>query len=134
MEKEKPEKLADIMNLLKKIPEYQEAINLGVGPKIVSGKPENRCGRIALTEIGGGAQGSPKILEKMSQAGIGTLLAMHASEDFKKEAEAAYVNLIIVGHISSDSLGMNLFLDELEKQGIEIVTCSGLTRFSRISK
>jgi len=34
--------------------------------------------------------------------------------------------------MSSDSLGMNLFLDELEKRGIEIVPCSGLIRISRI--
>jgi len=33
--------------------------------------------------------------------------------------------------MSSDSLGVNLFLDELEKQGIEIVPCSGFTRVSR---
>jgi len=29
-------------------------------------------------------------------------------------------------------LGMNIFLDELEKKGIEIVPCSGLIRVSRI--
>jgi hypothetical protein len=46
---------------------------------------------------------------------------------------------VIAGHISSDSIGVNLFLDELEKQaclpdgqGIEIVPCSGLIRISRI--
>jgi len=35
--------------------------------------------------------------------------------------------------MSSDSLGMNLFLDKLEEQGIEIVPCSGLIRISRLS-
>jgi hypothetical protein len=58
---------------------------------------------------------------------------MHLSEEGKKEAEAANVNVVIAGHISSDSLGMNLFLDELEKQGIEIIPCSGLIRVSRAS-
>jgi hypothetical protein len=29
-------------------------------------------------------------------------------------------------------LGVNLFIDELEKQGIDIVPCSGFTRFSRV--
>jgi len=33
--------------------------------------------------------------------------------------------------MSSDSLGMNLFLDKLEKKGIEIIPCSGLIRVKR---
>jgi hypothetical protein len=33
--------------------------------------------------------------------------------------------------MASDSLGVNLFLDELEKKGIEIVPISGLTRVKR---
>jgi len=58
-------------------------------------------------------------------------VGMHVSEDHRKEAEAAHLNIVIAGHISSDSLGMNLFLDELEKRGIEIVCSSGLTRVKR---
>jgi len=34
--------------------------------------------------------------------------------------------------MSSDSIGMNLLLDDLEKQGIEIVPCSGFIRVSRL--
>ncbi|HPM39035.1 MAG TPA: NGG1p interacting factor NIF3, partial [Candidatus Pacearchaeota archaeon] len=49
----------------------------------------------------------------------------------RKEAEASHINIVIAGHISSDSLGMNLFLDELEKKGIEIIPFSGLTRIKR---
>ena len=70
----------------------------------------------------------------MSQAGIGTIISMHQSEEHRKEAEAAHINVVIAGHISSDSIGMNLFLDELEKKGIEIVPCSGLIRISRVNK
>jgi len=131
VEKENPERVEDLVSLLKEIPEYREAIKIGVGPKAITGKPDNRCGMIAVTEITGGTEGSPKLLEKMSQAGIGTTLAMHASEEHRKEAENAYINVVIAGHISSDSLGMNLFLDELEKRGIEIICSSGLTRFKR---
>jgi hypothetical protein len=67
----------------------------------------------------------------MAQAGIGTIIGMHMQEESKKEAEAANINVVIAGHMSSDSLGMNLFLDELEKIGIEIIPCSGLIRVSR---
>ena len=68
----------------------------------------------------------------MAQSGIGTVIGMHISEEHKKEAEAANINVVIAGHMSSDSLGVNLFLDELEKQGIEIIPCSGLIRIKRM--
>jgi putative NIF3 family GTP cyclohydrolase 1 type 2 len=127
-------RLEDLLNFLKEIPEYKEAIKIGAGPTIFVGDPERRCGKIAITEITGGTEGSPKLYEKMAQAGIGTIIGMHISEEHKKEAEAANINVVIAGHMSSDSLGMNLFLDELEKQGIEIIPCSGLIRISRLEK
>lgn len=142
----KLEKVADVVDVLKEIPEYKEAMKIGVGPKIFAGSPENRCGKIALTEITGGTEGSPKLYEKVAQAGIGTVIGMHISEEHKKEAEAAHVNIVIAGHMSSDSLGVNLLMDELcrqsrasamadpsgQKRGIEIVACSGFTRVSRV--
>lgn len=131
IEGEKIERVEDLIGLLKEIPEYREAIKFGAGPKIFVGSEENRCGRIAITEITGGSEPTPKIYEKMSQAGIGTILGMHMREESKKEAETANINVVIAGHMSSDSLGMNLFLDELEKQGIEIIPCSGFIRVSR---
>ena len=131
IEKKNPECLGDIIKMLKTIPEYREAIKIGAGPILFVGSPESRCGKIALTEITGGTSGSDKIYEKMAQAGIGTIIGMHMSEKHKKEAEAANINVVIAGHISSDSLGVNLFLDELEKKGIEVVPCSGLIRVKR---
>ena len=68
----------------------------------------------------------------MSQAGIGTEVAMHVGDEDQIEAVKHYINIVIAGHIASDSLGLNIILDELEKQGIEIVACSGFTRFSRV--
>jgi len=127
-------RIGDLLSLLGKIPEYKEATKFGAGPKIFVGDRERRCGKIAVTEITGGTEGSPKIYEKMAIAGIGTVIGMHIEEEHKKEAEAANINVVISGHISSDSLGMNLFLDELEKRKIEIIPCSGLIRISRLKK
>lgn len=134
LRKDKPEYVSDILKLLLEIPEYKEAAKRGAGPTLFSGVPDNQAGKIALTELTGGTEGSKDIYSKMAQAGVGTIIAMHQSEEHKKEAEKAHINVVIAGHISSDSIGMNLFLDELEKKGIEIVPCSGLTRFSRVKK
>jgi putative NIF3 family GTP cyclohydrolase 1 type 2 len=124
--------LEDLIDLLLEVPEYQAAAKIGVGPKIFVGEPEARCGRIAITEITGGTNGSPKLYEKMAIAGLGTIVGMHMSEEHKKEAALANINVVIAGHISSDSIGMNLILDELERKGIEVVPCSGLIRAKRI--
>ncbi|XOB42729.1 MAG: NGG1p interacting factor NIF3 [Candidatus Nealsonbacteria bacterium] len=127
-------RIEDLVEFLKTIPEYRHAMKIGAGPKIFAGNKENRCGKIALTEITGGTEGSSKLYEKIAIAGVGTTIGMHISEEHKKEAEAANVNVVIAGHMSSDSLGINLFLDELERRGIEIISCSGLIRISRINK
>lgn len=132
IELKKLERVSDIVSALKEIPEYKEAMKIGVGPKIFVGSPDHRCGKIALTEITGGTEGSPKLYEKIAQAGIGTVIGMHISEEHKKEAEAAHINIVIAGHMSSDSLGMNLLMDELQRQGVEIIACSGFTRVSRV--
>jgi len=131
IEKEKPETLGDLYDLLMEIPEYKEAAKIGSGPKITVGSRENRCGKIALVEITGGTEGSPKLYEKMVIAGVGTVVSMHQSQEHWKSAKESCVNVLVAGHCPSDSLGVNLFLDELEKRGIEIVPCSGLIRVSR---
>jgi len=127
----KPETLGEIIKILREIPEYKEADKEKAGPKIFVGRADAKVGRIALTEITGGTDGAKEIYQNMAQAGIGTVIGMHMKEEHRAEAEKAHVNVVIAGHISSDSLGMNLFLDELERKGIEIIPCSGLIRVKR---
>jgi len=134
IEKDKPEYVGDILKSLLEIPEYKEAAKMGFGPRLFTGTEDNRVGKIAFAEITGGTEGSPKIYEKVAAAGIGTIISMHQSEEHRKEAEKYHINVVIAGHISSDSIGMNLFLDELEKKGIEILPTSGLIRYSRNKK
>ena len=122
------------MESLLEIPEYREATKKGSGPCLFTGSEDSHAGKIIFTEITGGTEGSPKIYDQLAKAGVGTVISMHQSEEHKKEAEKAHINVVIAGHISSDSIGMNLFLDELEKRGIEIIPCSGLIRISRNKK
>lgn len=131
VEKENPETVGQLLNLIKEIPEYQKANEIGAGPKLFAGRKENRCGKIAVTEFTGGTEGSPKLYHYLSLAGVGTVLGMHLKEERRKEAEKAHINVLICGHMSSDSLGLNLFLDKLEKEGIEVIPISGLIRVKR---
>jgi putative NIF3 family GTP cyclohydrolase 1 type 2 len=56
---------------------------------------------------------------------------MHIREDHITEAKKHHINVIVAGHMASDSIGMNHVLDGLEKKGIEIVPFAGLIRVSR---
>ena len=134
LKKAKPEYVGEVVDELEKIAEYQKAIEQKSGPKIFVGHPDNYVGKLVLTEITGGTEGAVGIYEKMAQAGIGTIVGMHMAEDRKKEAQKHHINVVIAGHMTSDSLGMNLFLDHLEKKKIEIIPCSGLIRVSRNRK
>ncbi len=131
IKKDKPELVKNILKSLKEIPEYKEGTKLNAGPRVFVGSEDNRAGKIALTEITGGTEGAPDIYKELSQKGVGTVVGMHISEKHRKKAQKAHINVVIAGHMASDSLGMNLFLDELEKKGIEIIPCSGLIRVKR---
>jgi putative NIF3 family GTP cyclohydrolase 1 type 2 len=48
-----------------------------------------------------------------------------------KSLKKLHVNVINAGHMASDSIGANLFLDKLEKQGIKIIVGGGLIRVKR---
>jgi len=132
IEENNPRYINELLDLLLEIPEYKEASKRKAGPKLFAGSKENRCGKIALTEITGGTEGSAEIYERLAQAGIGTIIGMHMSEKHTEAAKKAHVNAVIAGHISSDSIGINLFLDELEKKGVDVVPASGLIRVKRI--
>jgi len=123
--------LNDIVQALQKIPEYHESSRLGNKPEIILGNKDSNPGKIAATGITGGTSGSEEIYAKIESQGVGTILTMHMSEKHRKQAEKHHINVIVCGHMASDSIGMNLFLDELEKKKIKIIPCSGLIRHSR---
>lgn len=131
--KNDPETVGDIVKLLKEIPEYRESMKRNAGPKIVVGSDKRRAGKI-FVDMTGGTSGARESYEKLAVAGVGTIVGMHMGEDHRKEAEKHHINVVIAGHMASDSLGLNLFLDELEQRGVEIIPCSGLLRVSRVQK
>ena len=125
-----PETLQDLVKALKEIPEYKEAAKRGTGPNILVGSKESRCGKIAVVMTGG--TGGPKAdIEEFVKAGVGTLVEMHMTDEKVEEARKHHLNVVIAGHIASDSIGMNIILYEFEKQGVEVITFSGLIRHWR---
>lgn len=130
-DREKPARIRDIIRLLKAIPEYQRAAALQLPPRIVSGSEESRAGRI-FVDMTGGTEGAKDVFEKYAASGVSTLVGMHISEDHLENAKKANLNVVIAGHISSDSLGLNLLLDQVDRKGnLEFICVSGFERVSR---
>ncbi len=124
-----PDNVSDIMDTLTEIPEYRNALDETAGPKIITGSGKRRAGKV-FVDMTGGTGGSKKAFEKLSHAGVSTVVGMHMSEEHRKEAEKHHLNVVIAGHIPSDNLGMNLLLDRV-LDGVEVVGTSGFRRVAR---
>ena len=130
----KPYFLSDVLDMLKNVPEYKTAGINSVGPKIILGSKNRKAGKI-FVDMTGGTEGAKEIFESLKNSSVSTIIAMHVSEDHRKEAEKNHLNVIIAGHISSDTLGMNLLLDGISKyDSLDILECSGFKRFSRLNE
>jgi len=125
-----PRTLDDLVKLLHSVPEYEDAARKGYGPILVQGSGSARCGA-CLVDMTGGTEGPKEALDRLVAAGVDTLVGMHYSEEHRKHAEELKLNLVIAGHISSDTLGMNLVLDRIEGRGVEVICTSGMVRIRR---
>ncbi|MEK6727253.1 MAG: NGG1p interacting factor NIF3 [Candidatus Omnitrophota bacterium] len=132
--KEKPRKVQDIVDILMGLEEYKIAVKaLNNGPKIILGNPRRYVGKI-LMEMTGGTEGNKDVYDKLYKTGVRTLVSMHLSEEHFKKVKDANLNVVIAGHISSDTLGLNLLLDRIEKeakQTFQTLDCSGFNRIRR---
>jgi hypothetical protein len=134
-DEKKPYTVSDVIDILRTFPEYRESARNGAGPKVFIGSQKRKAGRV-FVDMTGGTAGSKEIFTSMASSGINTVVAMHVSEEHRKEAEKNHLNVVIAGHISSDSLGLNLLFDELIRgtdPPLDIHECSGFRRFSRLS-
>ena len=120
----------ELLDMLKEIPEYREAVLQGTGPVIFEGDGKRRTGKM-MVDMTGGTSGPVESINKLAEAGVGTIVGMHMGEEHRKRAKDVHMNVVIAGHVSSDSLGMNLIIDHFEREGVDVVACSGFTRISR---
>lgn len=128
--KAKPRRLSNVMEILMEIPEYKEAARGNNPPAIFIGNSQDRVSHIHV-DFTGGTEGPADIYDKLSLAGIDTVIAMHQSEEHFKKCKKAHINSIIASHIASDNLGVNLMLDYLiTLSNFKIYEFSGFRRFS----
>jgi putative NIF3 family GTP cyclohydrolase 1 type 2 len=130
LKEKSPATLDDLVENLLDIPECQAAERVGAGPEILVGSESGSVGEKFVFFTGGTSLGT-KSIRKLARAGVSTVITMHMNENLKKECEEEGLCVVIAGHDSSDSIGMNLILDVLQKEGIKSYACSGFTRVNR---
>ncbi|QGG46945.1 NGG1p interacting factor NIF3 [Heliorestis convoluta] len=129
-EHDEKQKIKDIIEMLLDLPEYRQAAQYGMVPQVIAGNPQNRTGKLYI-KMNGGTAGPEKSIDELAKAGIGTIICMHLPEAQRKRAAELHLRVIVAGHMASDSLGMNLLMDGLEKKGVEIIPCGGFIRHRR---
>ncbi len=120
----------ELLEYIKEIPEFTESTKGKSGPFLASGTEKSPTGKI-IVGFTGGTNVSKELYVELSKAGVGTLIEMHASEDVLVELRKLHINVIDCGHMAADSIGANIFLDEVERRGVEVIPCSGLIRIKR---
>lgn len=115
--------LKDVVEALKEIHEYKSAT---AGPAIRVGGEKDYAGKIAVL-MAGGTNGGSEVFKAYFEAGVGTIICMHVPDDVKEEVEKQNIgNVIVAGHMASDSIGLNIIIKELEKRGVEVLKMSGI--------
>jgi len=122
--KNKPDTtVQDIVEALEEIDEYK---NSERKPVIRVGSKDSYAGKIYVLMSGYTGPGV-KIFKEYFEAGVGTLIMMHIPEkDVKALKEQGIGNVIIAGHMSSDSVGLNKLAEEWAKKGVETTMMSGI--------
>jgi len=120
----KPETtVQEVAEALEEIPEYKNSVRK---PVIRVGSKDSYAGKIYVLMSGLTGPGA-KILKAYFEAGVGTLVKMHISEkDAKEIKEQGIGNVLIAGHMSSDSLGMNVIAKHWAEKGVETTMMSGV--------
>jgi len=107
----------DVVSALKELPEFKNAVT---EIKIRLGKAENPAGKVVVSH-GAGTNGGYEIAKMYFEHGIGTVVYIHIRPgDLEKLKAEKRGNLIVTGHIASDSVGINPFIHELEKRNVSV--------------
>ncbi len=114
------------------IDRYNEIVEIkgsGKPVELVCGNSQNNIGK-AIVIHGAGTNGGYQVANVLFSYRVNTVVYIHLLPHQKADRERLMRedkgNLIITGHYPSDALGINPFIRELEKGGLEVLRCNGL--------
>jgi len=113
------EYVSDIVKSISNIPEFSHA---ATKVRVRFGNQNNKAGHWALV-VAAGTNGGFNIAKAYFQSGISTVIYLHIDygELIKIREEKLEGNLIVMGHLGGDSIGLNGLAARLEDLGIETI-------------
>lgn len=115
----------DVIDALRTIPEIRDA---PTKPMVPVGRLDNLAGKVTIFH-GAGTNGGFAVAEALFDHGVQTVVYIHlAAEDADRlrKLRRADCNVVVSGHIASDLIGINRYVESLEARGVEVVRFSGL--------
>lgn len=92
--------------------------------EVVVGNSQNPAGKVAVIH-GAGTNGGYPVAKVLFDHGVDTVIYIHIrpheAHRLAQEYGGKGKNLVVTGHIASDSLGINPFLEALRERGLEVV-------------
>ena len=125
-------KIADAISVLNRLPELQKALT-----KIVvrMGREDNPLGKWVVIH-GAGTNGGYPVAKEAYDHGIDTVFYIHIDPGHLRRLRDEYgregpKNLVVTGHIASDSIGINVLIGELRKRGLTVDCFGGVLDIER---
>ena len=117
----------DAISALETIPEFRAAKTRIV---VRMGKAENPLGKWAVHH-GAGTNGGVPVARAAFDHGIDTVFYIHIDAGALRRLWEVYghegpKNLVVTGHLASDSIGINVLVRELRARGLRVDTYSGI--------
>jgi hypothetical protein len=108
--------------LVAKLKKYEEFASAATEIEIRLGSPKNLIGKAGVFH-GAGTNGGYPVAACAFKHGIDTVIYIHCADSVVRRLAEEFPdkNLIVVGHIAADSLGINPFLSALRERGLEII-------------
>ncbi|MCI0560503.1 MAG: hypothetical protein MN733_18610 [Nitrososphaera sp.] len=111
--------VSDIVKSVSSIPEFR---NSATKVRVRLGSQRNRTGRWALV-VAAGTNGGYPVARAYFEHGVSTVIYLHVDygDLTKLRGERLQGNLVVLGHLAGDSIGLNGLADRLENLGVETV-------------
>ena len=111
--------VGDIVRCIEELPEFK---NAATRVKVRYGSAKNEAGRWSLV-VAAGTNGGFPIAKAYFDYGVCTVIYLHIdyTDLIKLCEEKLKGNLIVLGHLAGDSIGLNALADKLEDKKIDVV-------------
>jgi len=107
---------------------YGEFRNAKTEIEVLVGRAENELGRVVVSHAAG-TNGGYAVAKAYFEHGIDTVVYIHCRPDDARRLRDEFgesKNLVVTGHIASDSLGINPYIDALREMDLEVTPISGI--------